>query len=72
MKSTPVIQRTGLGNDEEGENWYVLDYFNGLLIDCVGYFNEVVINCVGYYNEVEIYYVDWIWGHNYWVRECVG
>ena len=52
-----MIQRKLLGNAEEGKNYYVLDYFNGVIINYVGYFNRDVIDCVECFNEIVI---DWV------------
>lgn len=40
---------------EKREKIYcLLDYFNAVVIHCVGYFNEVAIDCVNYFNRVVI------------------
>lgn len=62
-----MIQRKLLGNAEEGKNYYVLDYFNGVIINYVGYFNRDVIDCVECFNEIVIDWVGWVGGQNYWV-----
>ena len=58
-----------MGNDEEGKNRCVLNYFNGFLIDCVDCFDGVVIDFVGCYNGVETDCVGWIGGKDYWVAD---
>ena len=52
-----MIQRKLLSNDEEGKNYCVLDYFNGVIINYVGCFNRDVIYCVECYNKIVI---DWV------------
>ena len=50
------------GNDDEEKSCCVLDYYNGVLIDCVDCFNGILIDYVGYFNGIGIYFVGYFNG----------